>query len=345
MAEQRQHLRQWLLLRRLSTRSLGLTLKEMAAETGMGERTIRRDLIDLQSVGFPLAETISDHGRKHWRLADAGQAPEMRFTWAEAASIYLGRQFLEPLAGTVWWQEAQSAFRKIRASLGEPALRHLESMAMAFHQTTHGWADYTGKAELLDSLMIAIEDRKVCVITYQSLRSTEPVTLYDVHPYAIVYHRQALYLIAWSCDHAEIRTFKLDRLTDVARHDLQFPPPQDFHLESWLSGAFGIYRSEGPKRKVRVRFRPPATRYIEEKRFHITQTLHPQPDGTTIAEFELTALEEVQSFALSFGPLAEVLEPKELRERVVSSLKDSLIAYDDRDARPKNSRILQGKEE
>src|SRR5262245_47440698 len=113
MAERKQHLRQWLILRMLSARSLGATLKEMAVETGMGERTIRRDLVDLQSVGFPLAETVSDHGRKHWRLADTGQAPAMRFTWAEAVAISLGRQFLEPLAGTLWWQEAQSAFRKI----------------------------------------------------------------------------------------------------------------------------------------------------------------------------------------------------------------------------------------
>lgn len=328
MAERRQHLRQWVLVRMLSTRSRGLTLKEMASETGMGERTIRRDLIDLQSVGFPLVETISDHGRKHWRMADGGQAPELRFTWAEAVAVYLGRRFLEPLAGTVWWVEAQSAFRKLKASLSEPALKHLERMAATFHQTTHGWADYESKAELIDHLSMAIEDRKLTVLTYQSLRSTEPVTYYDVHPYAIVYHKQSLYLIARSLDHEEIRTFKVDRISAVEVQGLQFTPPADFHVQTWLSGAFGIYRTNGRPRRVRLRLRPPASRYLEEKRFHATQTLHPQPDGATIAEFELTALEEIQSFVLSFGPLAEVLEPEELRERVRESLRETLDIYE-----------------
>src|SRR5262249_20402284 len=76
------------------------------------------------------------------------------------------------------------------------------------------------------------------------------------------------------------------------------------------------------------RLRPPAPRHLEEKRFHATQTLHPQPDGRTIAEFELTALEEMTSFVLSFGPLAEVLEPAELRERVRGFLRKALNIYE-----------------
>jgi hypothetical protein len=41
----------------------------------------------------------------------------------------LGRQFLEPLAGTLFFSGAQSAFQKIRAHFGDAALRHLEKLA------------------------------------------------------------------------------------------------------------------------------------------------------------------------------------------------------------------------
>ena len=60
--------RQWILLREISSRRLGLTIKEMARDYGVSQRTIRRDLMTLQRVGFPLEERESDHGRKHWRL-------------------------------------------------------------------------------------------------------------------------------------------------------------------------------------------------------------------------------------------------------------------------------------
>ena len=74
--------------------------------------------------------------------------------------LYLSRRFLEPLAGTMFWDAAQSAFRKIRASLGEPALAYAERMSCFFHATRVGVSDYRLKAKLLDALTQAIEDSR-----------------------------------------------------------------------------------------------------------------------------------------------------------------------------------------
>ncbi len=80
-----------------------MTLREMAAEHGVTERTIYRDLATLQHVGFPLEERESDHGRKHWRLGNASSSPPLSFTWDEAIALFLARRHLEPLAGTQLW--------------------------------------------------------------------------------------------------------------------------------------------------------------------------------------------------------------------------------------------------
>jgi len=45
-------LRHWSLLTALATHQRGMTIREMANETGVSTRTIRRDLISLQSLGF-----------------------------------------------------------------------------------------------------------------------------------------------------------------------------------------------------------------------------------------------------------------------------------------------------
>ncbi len=112
--------RQWLLLKSLSARRHGQTLREMAADAAVGTKTIRRDLDLFRDLGLPLEETTGAFGRKTWVMKSPCDQPPLSFRFDEALALYLSRRLLEPLAGTLFWDATQSAFRKIRASLGEP---------------------------------------------------------------------------------------------------------------------------------------------------------------------------------------------------------------------------------
>lgn len=328
MAETPGLLRQWKILQVLSARRLGVTVLELADDTGVNLRTIRRDLKLFQQLGLPLEEQAGTNGKKFWRIAEEGRLPALQLTIEEAAALYVGQRLLEPLAGTVFWKSSREAFEKIRTRLGPAALRHLEKLAEGFHQTAVGKTDYSSKAELIDQLVFAIEERRLSVLTYQSLRSTEPVTLYDVHPYALVFHKGTLYLVGWSCDHDEIRTFKVDRISDVDVQGLQFPKPREFQIQKHLAGAFGLIRSDGSPTTVRVRFRPTVVRILEEKQFHDSQMLTKRRDGSADVEFRLTAFEEFLTWILSFGPHAEILEPPYLREELAETLRGTLDVYE-----------------
>ena len=61
-------IRQWKLLELLASEPDGVTVQRFAKEAGTSEKTVRRDLIMLRKVGFDLAETVEDHGRKSWRV-------------------------------------------------------------------------------------------------------------------------------------------------------------------------------------------------------------------------------------------------------------------------------------
>lgn len=327
MADSLQLMRQWTVLRTLAARRQGVTLRELAAEAGVSEKTIGRDLSLLRRLAFPVSERLGDHGRKHWVMDDVGGLPALNFTLEEAAALYIGRQFQEGLAGTLFWTGSQSAFRKIESALGDAAVQHLHKLATAFYLKTHALTDYTGRAEIIDQLMVAIEERRLTIITYQSLRSTEPVSLYDIHPYALVHHKGALYIIAWSKDHNEIRTFKIDRVSKVDHYALQFTRPVDFDAAAYLAHSFGIFSSDGPPQTVRVRFAPSVVRILEERQFHPSQKLTPQRNGGIIAEYTLASFEEFTSWILSFGPQAEVLEPAELRVSITKTLTEALNQY------------------
>ncbi len=240
MADSQPLRRQWNLLMWSNAFRFGATVGELAEEMEISQKTIRRDLETLQVVGFPLEPVEESHGRKRWRLDGELHSPGLTFSLEEVAALHLGRRFLEPLAGTVFWDGSQKAFRKIRSVLGNQALRYLEKMACAFHRTTLGQCDYSDQAELIDRLMIGIEDRKITFVTYQSVHSTEPVT-YELYPYGLVSHRQALYLVAFAPDRREIRHYKVNRMHDVEVQTLPFNKPADFHLATYFEQTFGVY--------------------------------------------------------------------------------------------------------
>lgn len=325
MADQLPLVRQWILLRKLCSSHYGVTIKDMVHELNVGEKTIRRDLETFRAAGFPLKETVEDFGRKKWHIEEGKAEPGLHFAYDEAIALYLGRRFLEPLAGTVFWEAAQRAFKKIRATLGADALKYIDQFGAVFHQTMVGAADYTKKAELIDELMVGIEDRKAVFITYQSLRATEPVT-YDIYPYGLIYHRGALYLVGRSPQREEICHWKVSRIEDAEVTQVHFQRPNDFDLQQHLAKSFGVYHGEGDV-KIVVSFTPAVARYVCESNWHESQKLSQQKDGSVVAEFQLSDTEEIKRWIMSFGQHAVVVEPESLREEIVQELNSLLAAY------------------
>lgn len=326
MADDKPLVRQWLLLKILSARHYGATVIELASELKVHEKTVRRDLKTFQQAGIPLVEHVGDFGRKTWQVDPQWKQPSMPFALDEVIALYLGQRFLEPLAGTLFWDAAQRAFKKLRASFSRGALKYLSTIAGRFQQTAVGKSDYSHKALIIDELMQGIEDCRMTQITYRSLRTTESVT-YDVYPYGLVYHRGSLYLVAYSPDNEEIRHYKVDRIDDAAVSTFPFNRPADFELDKHLENAFGVYSADGEPVTVKVRFAPRVARYVEESTWHASQKLARQRDGSLLATFQLSGCEEIKRWIMSFGAYAEVLEPKKLRDEMIAELRTLLESY------------------
>ncbi|MCO6459368.1 MAG: WYL domain-containing protein [Pirellulaceae bacterium] len=317
--------RQWLLIKILAARRQGATVGELTGEMRVSMKTIRRDLVALRNAGFPLEEQAGEYGRKSWSLDAQWPRTDLSFTFDEALALYLGQRFLEPLAGTLFWQSAQSALRKIRASLDARTLKYLDRMSGTFHRTLDGAGNYADKSEILDQLLIGIEDRKVTFITYQSQQATEPVT-YDIYPYGVVWHRGSLYLVGHAPRHGEIRHWKVDRIESAEVSSFPFERPEGFDLAAHFEGSFAVFRGQAAV-QVKVQFTRQVARYIQESRWHVSQRLTPQRDGGLLAEFNLSATEEIKSWILSFGRHAEVLEPQSLRDEINGELRALLDRY------------------
>ena len=318
--------RQWMLLMSLTGRSDGLTLREMADEMQVTQKTIHRDLLLLGRLGFAVVESVGDFGRKSWRIEEKSAGIPLAFSLTEVFSLYVGRRFLEPLAGTNFWDGAHTAFKKIKLLLNRDALKYLDKWIGGFHNTLVGAGDYSRKADVIDALMIGIEDHRVTCLAYQSERSTEVATR-DVHPLGLIYHRGSLYLVAFASEHQQVRHYKVDRIDSADVTALKFPKPQQFDLTTHLSGSFGIHHADGPPTHISIRFAPPVARYVTERRMHPSQKTAPQPDGSLRADFDLTDLTEIKSWLLSFGRHATVLEPESLRRSMREEIETMSNLY------------------
>ena len=325
MSDSKALIRQWRLLRFLADARTGYTVKDLKQEMGVSIETIRRDLKDLGHAGFKVCESVGYRGVKRWRVE--GFEDNFGFTITDLVSIYMGRQFLEPLAGTPFWDGQQKVFSKIRGALGPSAINYLKKLSASLHATTVGASDYTKRSELIDRLMVAVEDHLISLIVYQSDRSTEPVEQ-EVYPQGFVFHRGSLYLIAWSSRRGEIRTYKMDRIEDVHPTKLRASVPQEFDLAEWLEHSFGVFRSGSTElQTIRIHFTRDVARYVQESRWHGSQKLTTQPDGSLIAEFSLPDTQEIKRWIMSFGPNAMVLGPQELVDEVSSELQRMLSSY------------------
>jgi proteasome accessory factor B len=74
---------------------------------------------------------------------------------------------------------------------------------------------------------------------------------------------------------------------------------------------------EGRLYNVKLRFLPEVAHSVAEVRWHSTQTVTFQDDGSIIMEFRVDGLNEITWWILSYGDQVQVLAPAALRQRVI----------------------------
>ena len=110
---------------------------------------------------------------KRWQMK--AWSEQTGFNLTELLSLHFSQQFPNPLVGTPFWQGNRSVFQKIKAALGENAIRYIDKLTAGPHTIHIGASDYQSRGNMIDRLLVAIEDHKVTLITYQSMLATEPV--------------------------------------------------------------------------------------------------------------------------------------------------------------------------
>ena len=172
--------------------------------------------------------------------------------------------------------------------------------------------------------MQAMLDNAVLKIEYRKYLSTE-TDIRTIRPYAVKEFAKRWYLIAWSEEAAQLRTYALDRIKALDRTGETFKMPKDFNVDELFRDSYGIYLPEG-ETPVLVKLK------ATERESAYLQDLPLHPSQVSIGP-NLFALRVIPNpnFIMELCKRAdrlEVLEPLELRQAVRQALNNAIQLYE-----------------
>lgn len=294
----------------------GTDVYELSQRYGAAVKTIRRDLETIQGAGLPLDEEEAPEGKKkRWRLANP-RASLAKAVDGLDATHYLALKLLMADAGAVaretgLYAALEDLLGKIEQAVGEKGRPRLEAVERAFLP----WDKhvYAGAAkEQVWPLVDAIEQRRICRVSYRPISAGGDARSYEVLPLKLFVHDQAGYLLCRFEGKGPLGTLNLHRLEKVEVTERTADPPPGFDAAAFAESAFGIYPGAKPVDYV-LRFAPEVAAYIKERIWHASQVIADLPGGGVELRFRCGESYEVTSWVASWREWVEVRRPQRLR--------------------------------
>jgi predicted DNA-binding transcriptional regulator YafY len=302
----------------------GITLGELAEETGVGRRTIQRDLNAIHEAGYPLTSEWQEGEKAYRFLTRFKDVPPISFTLQELMTLSLLRSQLDLLNGTPFLEDMQSVFRKVNSVLPPRLAAHMERIAEVAHPLLQGKRDYSKSAEALGLIRHALLHQQSISLSYRSTGRGEPIS-YRVDPYTLLFQKGGIYLLGFAQNRQALRTFAVERIVAVEPGKDRFEIPEGYHAGQALEGAFGIVAE--PPMEVKIRFSPAIAHAIKDRVWHRSQQISEQEDGGVLLSFRAGGKMEILSWLLSYGAHAELLAPQELRAELGRLAREAAALY------------------
>jgi predicted DNA-binding transcriptional regulator YafY len=217
--------RLFLLIQALRGRRV-VTARRLAELLEVSERTVYRDVQDLQRSGVP----IEGEAGVGYALRRGSDIPPLMFTRDELEALVIGARMVEAWTGRRIASTARQALTKIEAVLPEELKRRTET-SRVFAPPKVGHAMVAGR---LDDLHAAIEARRVVELDYR--REDGEASVRAVRPLCLAYWGTVWTLGAWCEMRRDFRNFRLDRIEGFRTLDRRFVETPEVSLAAFLRG-------------------------------------------------------------------------------------------------------------
>jgi predicted DNA-binding transcriptional regulator YafY len=200
------------------------TARMLAQKLEVSERTIYRDVSDLQTSGMP----IEGEAGVGYTLRHDLDLPPLMFTRDELTALVLGARLVRAWGGAASMAAADQALQRIEAVLPPELRERLDAILMY----APGSRMPQLLRERLDVLHEASLDRRVLSFGYT--REDGQASQRHVRPLALYFWSGVWTLAAWCELRKDFRTFRIDRMQDVQVLRREFVQKKGQRLEDYL---------------------------------------------------------------------------------------------------------------
>jgi proteasome accessory factor B len=179
----------------------------------------------------------------------------------------------------------------------------------------------------LYGLLHAIKNRLQIKFTYQKFWE-EVLSQRLAEPYALKEFKNRWYIIAKDSKDNNIKSFALDRLTNLEITNQTYQYPDNYSIEQSYRYCFGIIspNDEDPQ-DIILSFDPFQGKYIKTLPLHDTQQVLVDNDVEMKIKLKLCLTHDLVMELLSFGDNMKVIEPKSLANQIKQAHEKAYRQY------------------
>lgn len=321
------------ILRKIDNRER-CTPQALAQEFGTTERNIFRDINDLISAGFSI---LFDRDGKTYRFTDPDfTLRDLDLNNEELKVLLIGRNIAHRM-GEPFEKSYKSLFGKIHKDTGiktQEYVKRLESRQQY-------WVDITptdGSKQIegqYNAVVEAMDKKEEIEVVYKGMGS-QKVTTRNIAPYGLMFHEGLWYVLGHCSLRKDIRMFALDCIKKFKITGRRYEISADFNMDDYFKPGWHMIRYGEPVQVV-LKFTDHYARWIKRKKWHPTQIIEEQKDGSIIFKVTVEGTDELKWWTYHWIPYCKIISPPELRREVEEEMKEMLKEYEE-DGRKSNQK-------
>lgn len=293
-----------------------LTARDLAERLEVSERTILRDMDALSSAGIPV---VAERGKGGgWSLFDSYQTTLTGLNIAEIQALFLPKP-AHLLADLGWSQAFEAALLKLLAALPAANRQQAEVVSQRIHVDPTGWHRWDEEMSAFPILQAAVWQERQLVLSYE--RGNGKLVERLVNPLGLVAKGSTWYFVA--SVEEEVRSYRISRVHNATITDRSCVRPVGFNLADYWQQSMVEFQANLPHYRVMVRVAPAAMPWLRYAGYfaRIEQIDPPDAEGWVPVSLRFDLEAAACAYVLGFGAQMAVVEPPELRDRILELAK------------------------
>ena len=180
--------------------------------------------------------------------------------------------------------------------------------------------------EHLPVVIEAMKQNRCIRFSHKSYVRTRPVDGIVLEPYFVKIFKQLWYVIGLNVNEGVIKTYALDRISQLNILQQTFTMPEDLNPSEFFKDCFGIITNRNRATRIVLRVEPTQAKSFRALPLHSSQQEEVH-DHYSIFSYKMRVTYDLKEEIMSHGASVQVLEPKELKTLIRNELEHALNNY------------------